>query len=138
MKKIILLSSIFVLVLLLAACQPSVDQAKADFCESLGEFAQAQVQFRTINATSTKSDLNEAVSDLDRAWENVKSSAADLSEAQLSGAEDALQTLKDDISDIPDDATLAESEAMIKTDVIATMAETQEIFSTTCTYGQDQ
>ena len=138
MKKKVLLSTIFVLSLLVAACQPSVDQAKADFCESLGEFAQAQLQFRQLNATSTKGDLNQAGSDLQRAWDDVKGSASDVAEAQLSGVEDALQTLQNDIGDIPDDATLAESEVTIKQDILNTAAETVQIMNTTCTYGQEQ
>ena len=138
MKKIILLSAIFVLSLLLAACQPSVDQAKADFCETLGEFAQAELQFRQLDGTSTKDDLNKAASDLQKAWEDVKGSASNVAEAQLSGVEDALQTLQKDIGDIPDDATLAESEVTIKQDILNTAAETVQIMNTTCTYGQDQ
>ena len=132
-------SGILVLSLLLAAaCQPTVDEAKADFCQNLGDFAQAQVQFRQLNATSTKDDLEEAASVLEEAWENLVESAADLSEAQVGGVEDALEDLRRNIDDIPDDATLAEAELMIKQDILSTMSETVQIFSTTCTYGQGQ
>ena len=138
MKKIMLLCVIFVLSLLLAACQPALDEQKADFCEALGEFAQAQGQFRQLNETSTKDDVEEAASDLERSWERVKDSAADVAEAQLNNVEDAWENLKRDIDDIPNDATLVEAEAMIKEDVLNTMAETVQIMSTTCTYGQEQ
>jgi hypothetical protein len=138
MKKTILLTTIFVLSLVLAACQPSVDQAKANFCENVGEFAQASVQFRALNATSTKDEASDAVSDLERAWNNLQESAADLTEAQVDGVEDALGDLKNSIQDIPDDATLAESELSVKQASLETMAETLQIFVTTCTYGQSE
>ena len=139
MKKTILLTAIFVLVLLTAACQPAIDEKKSDFCQDLGDFAQAQVQFRQINPTSTVDDLEEAALALERSWENLKDSAGDLAEVQLRSLEDALQNLRRDIEDVPDDAeNLAEAELMIKQDVLSTMAETVQIFNTTCTYGQDQ
>ena len=138
MKKIIFLSAIFVLSLLLAACQQSVDKQKADFCSNLGDFAQAQVQFRALNETSTKGDVEEAASDLERAWDNLKNSAGDLAQAQMNGIEDALQNLRRDIDNISNDATLAEAEVSIKQDILNTMAETVQIMRTTCTYGQEQ
>ena len=138
MKKIILLSVIFVLSLVLAACQPAIDEKKSDFCKDLGDFAQAQGQFRQLNETSTKDDVEEAASDLQRSWERVKDSAADVAEAQLNNVEDAWENLKRDIDDIPNDATLAEAELMIKQDVLNTTAETVQIMTTTCTYGQEQ
>jgi len=138
MKKSILMIAILALSLVLAACQPSVDQAKADYCENVGGFAQALAQFRTLNATSTKGDAQQAVSDLERAWENLQSSAGDLAEAQVDGVENALQDLRNSIQDIPDDSTLAESELAVKQATVATMAETVQIFVTTCTYGQSE
>ena len=137
MKKITLLSAIFVLSLLVAACQPSVDEAKADFCSDLGEFGQALVGFRQLNPASTKDDLNKAESDVQKAWDNLQSSASTLKDVQTSSVQDAFETLKKDIGDIPDDTTLADTELMIKDDVVSTMGETLQIFSTTCTYGQD-
>ena len=139
MKKIILLSAIFVLSLVLAACQPVVDEKKADFCRNVGDFAQAQVQFRQLNASSSKRDAEEAVSDLQRDFENLVQSGADVKEAQLKEVEDALENLKRDIKDIPDDAeNIAEAELMIKQDVLNTVAETVQIMTTNCTYGQEQ
>ena len=138
MKKIVLLSAIFVLSLLVAACQPVIDEQKSDFCQNLGEFAQAQVQFRQLDANSTKDDLEDAVSDLERAWDNLADSTEDLAEAQVRGVEEALEDLRRDIDNIPDGSTLAEAEVMIKQDVVSTMAETLQIFRTDCTYGQDQ
>jgi hypothetical protein len=137
MKKIILLGVILVVSLLVAACQPAVDEQKADFCSNLGAFAQAQVQFRALNETSTKGDVEEAASDLERAWDNLKNSAGDLAETQMSAIEDALQNLRRDIDNIANDATLAEAEVSIKQDILNTMAETVQIMTTTCTYGQE-
>jgi gas vesicle protein len=136
MKKIILFATIFTLSLLMAACQPSVDQAKADFCADLGEFAQAQVALRNLDANSTKDEENQAVSNLEQTWNNLLDSVSTLGDVQVDGIQEAFETLKNDISNIPDDATLAESEVMIKQDLLNTLAETQQILTTTCTYGQ--
>ena len=68
MKKVFLLSVIIGLALLVAACQPTVDEAKANFCEDLGEFGVAVAQFRQINETSTKDDLQNAQSEVAKTW----------------------------------------------------------------------
>ena len=56
----------------------------------------------------------------------------------LSSLENALDDMRNTIQAIPDDATLAETEGMIKQASLATMAEAVEIFTTTCTYGQGE
>lgn len=137
MKKIMFFATIFILSLLLVACQPSVDQAKADFCADLGEFAQAQVSLRSTNATSTKDELNQALSNLEQSWNNLLDSATTLGEVQVDGIQESFENLKNDISNIPDDATLAEAELTVKQDLLNMVAETQQIVTTTCTYGQD-
>jgi len=124
--------------MLMVACQPSIDQAQADYCESAGEFAPAVAQFRSINATSTKAEAEDALSNLERAWNDLNDSAVDYTEAQLSSLENALDDMRNTIQAIPDDATLAETEGMIKQASLATMAEAVEIFTTTCTYGQGE
>jgi hypothetical protein len=137
-KKVILLSVIFVLPLLLAACQPSVDEAKADFCEDLGEFGIALAQYRQINETSTKDDLQKAQSDVEKTWADLQKSAETLGEVQTDSVEDAYGDLQKGVNDIPDDATLGDAELMVKQGVLSTLEEVLRISTTTCTYGQGQ
>ncbi len=136
MNKRILISTIFIVSLLLAGCQESIDDAKADFCTDLGTFAQALAEFRAIDATSTTDDLNNAVSDVENAWNDLKSSASNLEDIQVDDAQGAFQTLKDDISNISGDSSLADAEVQIKQDVVAALSEVVDIFTTSCTYGQ--
>ena len=138
MKKAILLSLIFVLSLLLLACQPTVDEAKAAFCEDLGEFGVAVAQLRQVNETSTKADLQNAVSEVEKTLSNLQDSAATLGQVQISSVEDSFEDLQNGVQDIPDDTTLAAAEVMVKGGALATLEEVLQIFNTTCTYGQGQ
>ena len=77
MKNILYLSLAIVLLLSLAGCgQPSVDQAKANFCQDLGEFGTAVVNLRQIDPTSTKQELQDATNGVQKAWGDLKSSAS--------------------------------------------------------------
>ena len=138
MKRVILLSAVLVISLLLAACQPSVDEAKADFCEDLGEFGVAVAQFRGINENSTKDEARQALSDVEKTWSNLKSSAATLGEVKVDSIEGAYNDLEKSVNDIPDDATLADAEGMVKQNVLSTLQEVLQISTTTCTYGQEE
>jgi hypothetical protein len=122
----------------LAACQPSIDEAKAAFCEDLGEFGVTVAQFRQINETSTKDDLQNALSEVEKTWGNLQKSAETLGEVQTDSVEDAYNDLQKSVNDIPDDATLAEAEVMVKGSALSTLEEVLQISTTTCTYGQGQ
>jgi peptidoglycan hydrolase CwlO-like protein len=138
MKKILFLSLTIVLLLSLGACGQSVDRAKEDFCQDLGDVAQAAMDLRLINATSSKDDLEDAVSSLERAVENLQSSAQDVAEAKVDGVQDAVSDLQDTLSDLPDGDLSAEQLVEAKGAVIETMAEVQQIAITVCSYSLEQ
>ena len=139
MKHILFLSLTVVLLLSLAGCgQPSVDQAKATFCQDLGEFGTAVVNLRQIDATSTKQELQDATDGVQKAWGDLKNSAGKLQNAQVDGVESAVNDLQKSVDDIPDDATLEQGLVAVRGAALATAAEIVELTNTTCSYPQEQ
>ncbi len=139
MKSILYLSLTVVLLLSLAGCgQPSVDQAKANFCQDLGEFGTAVVNLRQIDSSSTKQEAQDAVNDARRAWDDLKNSAGSLQNVQVDGVEAAVNDLQRSVDDIPDDATLEQSLAAVRGAALATAAEIVQITNTVCSYPQEQ
>ena len=139
MKNILYLSLAVVLLLSLAGCgQPSVDQAKANFCQDLGEFGTAVVNLRQIDASSTKQELQDAVSDAQKAWDDLKNSAGTLQNVQVDGVEAAVNDLQKSVDDIPDDATLEQGLVAVQQAALATAAEVVKTTNTVCSYPQEQ
>ena len=138
MKNILFLSLAVVMLLSLGACGQSVDKAKQDFCQDVGDVGQAAVELRTINATSSKDDLQDAVNGLEKAVGDLANSAKDLAEADVNGVQDALGDLKNTLSDLPDGDLSAEQLVDAKGAVIETMAEIQQISITVCSYDVEK
>lgn len=138
MKNILILSLTVVLLLSLGACGQSVDRARQDFCQDLGDVAQAAMELRLINATSSKDDLEDAVSSLERAMDNLKNSAQDLAEAKVDGVQDAVSDLQRTISELPEGEPSAEELVEAKGAVIETLAEVQQISISVCSYSTEQ
>jgi hypothetical protein len=138
MKNIIYLSLAVVLLLSLAGCgQPSVDQAKANFCQDLGEFATSVVNLRQIDASSTKQELQDATNSVQKAWDDLKSSAGTLQNVQVDGVESAVNDLQKSVDDIPDDATLEQGLVGVQQAALATAAEVVKTTNTVCSYPQE-
>ena len=139
MKNILYLSLTFVLLLSLAGCvlEPPVDQAKANFCEDLGEFATAVVDMRQIDGSSTKQEAQEAANAVQRAWDDLKRSGQNLQEAQVDEMGAAVNEFQRTVNDIPDDATIEQSLAAVQQAALATMAEVVKTTSTSCSYPQE-
>ena len=139
MKNILYLSLTVVLLLSIAGCgQPSVDQAKANFCQDLGEFGTAVVNLRQIDGSSTKQELQDAVSAAQKAWDDLKNSAATLQNVQVDGVEAAMNDLQRSVDDIPDDATLEQGLVAVRGAALATAAEVVKTTNTICSYPQEQ
>ena len=138
MKKIILLCTIFVLSLVLAACQPSVDQAKADFCDDLGTFAQSVGEYRSLGPNSSVDDFQDAQKDVEKAWNDLQSSAQTLGSVQTDSLQNAYSDLQKDVSNISGDTNIADALTQVQQDALATLQEANQILTTTCSYGQSQ
>ena len=138
MKNILYLSLAIVLLLSLAGCgQPSVDQAKANFCQDLGEFGTAVVNLRQIDASSTKQELQDATNGVQKAWGDLKNSASTLQNVQVSGMESAVNDLQKSVDDIPDDATLEQGLVAVQQAALATVGEVLKTSNTVCSYPQE-
>jgi hypothetical protein len=139
MKNILFLSLTAVLLLSLAGCgQPSVDQAKANFCQDLGEFGTAVAGLRQLDGASTKQDLQDATNSVQKAWGDLQKSAGTLKDVQVDGVQDAVNDMQQSVNDIPDDATLEAGLADVRGAVVNTLAEVHQIASTTCSYPPPQ
>lgn len=138
MKKIILLCTIFVLSLVLAACQPSIDQAKSDFCDDLGTFAQSVGEYRSLGPNSSVDDFQDAQKDVEKAWNDLQSAAQTLGSVQTDSLQDAYSDLQKDVSNISGDTSIADALPQVHQDALATLQEANQILTTTCRYGQSQ
>jgi hypothetical protein len=134
MKKTIVLSAVFVLLLLLSACQGAsdgavVDEETADSCAKLGdfgtrltEFGQELSQFDSPEEAAADPGVQQAMAEMDQAMEEFK--------AGVSGdmAADELEAAADDLERAVRDAT----EGMSRKEMAAAAAETFDLFNSEC------
>ena len=132
MRKLTLLGLEVLLLPMLAACGPTVDSAKADFCDNLDVFSQSLGGLRDLHVGSTKDDLQNALGDADQAWQDLKGSASKLEDVQLDALEEAFGDLKDAIQGIPDGASLDEALANVKDAAVTMLSEIVQITTVTC------
>jgi len=126
---------IFVLSLLLAACQGSsddqaaTDEATADACVKLGdfgtrlsEFGQELTQFDSAEEAAADAGVQDAMADMDQAMEEFK--------ACVSGdmAADELEAAADDLERAVREAT----EGMSREEMAAAVFETFDLFNREC------
>ncbi len=136
MDKRIFLFGVLVIVLLLAGCQPSLDDAKSDFCDDLGTFAKSVGEFHSLTPASSVDDVQDAQKDVDDAWNDLQSSAQTLQSVQIDSLQSAYSDLQKDVSNISGDTSVTGALAQIQQDALATLHEAVQISITTCTYGQ--
>ena len=133
--KALFIGAAFVL-LLLAACGPSVDEAKVTYCRNLGNFAIALVNLRLIDENSTVNELKQAERLVEGTWNALANSASELRDAQFDELEGAYTALRRTIIyDTPGNATLAETSGEIQSAAQETVAQFTDIATTTCNYG---
>ena len=132
MRKLTLLGLVVLLLPMLAACGPTVDSAKADFCSDLEAFRQSLGGLRDLHVGSTKDDLQNALGDADQAWQDLKDSGSKLEDVQLDALEDAFGDLKNAVRDLPDDASLAEALSNAKDAAVTMLGEIVQITTVTC------
>lgn len=132
-------SLFFVAVLvLLAACAapPTIDDARAAYCDALGAYGQAVLQLRDITETSTVDEYRAALSDVENAWNELQSASAALADVQSDALRQANQELAGTIDAIAGDATIGEARTTIRTATLNTLAAYNEIMTTVCDYDQ--
>ena len=138
MKRTLLVGTLLlVAAVVMAACGgPSIDQAKADYCQKLGEFGQAVATLRQIDESSTVDELKSAQEEIGRAWDELSKASGTLRDTQFDEMEQAYKNLEKTIKDIPEgEATLGQVQQRVQAAVLATLAESVDIATTTCVYG---
>jgi len=87
-------------------------QAKAqdNFCSSLSGLESSINSLENLSPTSaSKDDYQSAVSDVDSAWDQVKSDAGDLKDIDTSTLDGAWDDFKSAVDDVPDDASVSDA-----------------------------
>jgi hypothetical protein len=132
MKKIVFFVVLMVVVLVLAGCGPSVGDAKTQFCNDWKELAAAVASAKTLDQNATVEQAKDAQDQIAKAWDKAKKSAANLKEVQLQATEEAFNTLKKTVDDIPDDATLEQAGATVQAAINTFDAAVTTINTTVC------
>jgi len=138
MKKTLLVGILLLVVaVLMGACAgPSIDQAKADYCQKLGKFGQAVATLRQIDENSTVDEVKSAQEEISKAWDELSKASGTLRDTQFDEMEQAYKNLEKTLKDIPQgEATLGEVQQGVQAAVLATLAESVDIAATTCVYG---
>ena len=131
MKKVVLLSGIFILLLLLSACQgeAAVDEETADSCAKLGdfgtrltEFGQELSQFDSPEEAAADPGVQQAMAEMDQAMEEFKAGVSgDMAADELEAAADELER-----------AVREANEGMSRKEMAAAAAETFDLFNSEC------
>ena len=106
-KSVVLLAAMATLVL--AACQPTVGDAKTEFCNSLKAVNTAVEGVKALGPTSTVEEAQTATKALEDSWATMKKSAETLKEVQLSETETAFNEMTSAMKGVSDQATLAQA-----------------------------
>jgi outer membrane murein-binding lipoprotein Lpp len=121
-----------VVLLLLAGCGPSVDQAKTQFCSDWQALGTALQNAKNLNENSTVEEAKAARDEIARAWDKAKSSSAQLQDVQLEATEAAFNAMTQVVDSIPEDATLGQAGAALQVSVTAFDAAYTATNTTVC------
>jgi PBP1b-binding outer membrane lipoprotein LpoB len=145
MKKLMLISVvIFVLALLLASCQgetddeAAADEATTDYCGNLrdfgtelAEFGQELTQFDTMDEAAGSEEVNQALADVQQAWNEVKATAPEDFDADA--AEQAMEESLDDLEQaLRNSADAAGGGEMTYREMVEAMAASLDLFNSEC------
>jgi hypothetical protein len=130
-KSVFLLAAVATLVL--AGCaQPSVGDAKTQFCTDLKAVGTAVDGVKALTPTSTVEEAQTATKTLESSWTTLKTSAATLKEVQLQATEDAYNQIVGMMKGVSDQATLAQATTGVQTGVQAFQVAAKAINTTVC------
>jgi hypothetical protein len=103
--------------LMVTACmeQESQPSAEAAVCASVSAFGTALQAFRDLDpATASIEDVQGARDDIQAAWDQVKSEATDLSEADEAAVDEAWNGVAQSIDDFPSDEPIEDGLASVQ------------------------
>lgn len=122
--------SLLVLTMVMAACQPvSVEQATADYCQSLQTFHASVLAVKGLDETSTIEETQAAFDLVQASYRDLHESASVLTEAEL----DALDQAYEDLSNVPKSIegsmTLGEAQATVQESVAAVDTAWEQLYT---------
>ena len=129
MKVSVLLSILVLSALLLAACGPTVDEAKTQFCNDLDELDAAVNSLRDVDSLD---DIEQAGEDIRDAWDQVVKSAEKLDDVQLDATKEAYDAMLGAIEEAPDSGSLSGALEAVTGAVTTFATSFKEIHTTTC------
>ena len=129
MKASVLLSILVLSALLLAACGPTVDEAKTQFCNDLDELDAAVNSLRDVDSLD---DIKQAGEDIRDAWDQVVKSAEKLDDVQLDATKEAYDAMLSAIEEAPDSGSLSGALEAVTGAVTTFATSFKEIHTTTC------
>jgi hypothetical protein len=125
----------FALIVTLAACTPSIDKAKANFCKDLGAYAKAVATVGSLGPDSTVDELNKAVKAENAAYKKLEKSANRLSKAQAAAMKKVDDTFAKTYDNIKGSEKLGDAAATVEQATAVVLDNYSDIASTTCVYG---
>jgi hypothetical protein len=124
---------ILTLAALLSACgQPSSAEAKDTFCGTLPQLNASALKVKAINPNTSIEQAKEYGNELQAAWADTKSAAADVHEAQVDALQEAYDEMIREINAISDEEAIAGAQAQIEASVQKFEAAHQAITTTVC------
>lgn len=85
-------------------------QAQQNFCSSLSGLESSIESLTSLDPTSaSKDDYQSAVSNVDSAWDQVKTDAGDLTDVSTSTLDSSWDSFKSAVDDVPDDASVSDA-----------------------------
>ena len=127
------LLSTLVLSLVLSACQPSVGDAKKEFCESLNTLSTAVDGLQSIDENTSIDAAKQAREDVSKAWDDVVKAAEQLKDVQMKESEDAYKQMKKALdSVISGETTLGDSAQIISSGAEQLSVALKAINTTVC------
>ena len=137
MKKVVMYTMLIaVLLMLVPACQPSLDDAKAQFCQDLGGFSGALKSDQSLDENSTVDEVKAAQSEVEKTWSQLQKSAEKLGDIQTDEMEASLKDLQKSVQDVSGEATVGEASSMLQQNAKATLDQVVQINTTVCSTGQ--
>jgi hypothetical protein len=123
---------LILLILVVAGCTQSLEEAQVEFCQALDAYGEAVQELQNVSASTTVDELQSARDNVADALEDVTSAGGNLREARLRTAENAWDNTQEAINDISGDATLGEAAATIRGQAVILATEIDRIASLTC------
>ena len=85
-------------------------EAQQNFCSSLSGLESSIESLTSLSpSTASQDDYQSAVSNIDSAWDQVKTDAGDLTDITMSELDSSWDSFKSAVDDVPDDASVSDA-----------------------------